>query len=117
MKIRVPLWVSLPLTPFFDGAIRTTAGKISERPPTPGERRETQPVPNPPQIHECAASRAIRNDCGSGGYRSIFPFPFLKTRRRNCPVYDPRTRATSSGVPVATIRPPSSPPSGPRSIR
>ena len=32
------------------------------------------------------------------------------------PVYDPSTCATSSGVPTATISPPASPPSGPRSI-
>jgi len=35
---------------------------------------------------------------------------------RNPPVCDPGVRATSSGVPCATMRPPPSPPSGPRSI-
>ena len=36
---------------------------------------------------------------------------------KNCPVYERSARrASSSGVPVATTRPPSSPPSGPRSI-
>src|SRR6185312_12971151 len=38
------------------------------------------------------------------------------TSRRYCPVNEPSTSATSSGVPVATISPPASPPSGPRSI-
>ena len=33
--------------------------------------------------------------------------------RRNWPVYDSSTAATSSGVPTATISPPASPPSGP----
>ena len=37
-------------------------------------------------------------------------------RRRYCPVCDALTAATSSGVPSATIRPPPSPPSGPRSM-
>ena len=37
--------------------------------------------------------------------------------RRNCPVYDSSTAATSSGVPDAMISPPASPPSGPRSTR
>src|SRR5690606_38114239 len=36
--------------------------------------------------------------------------------RKNWPVYDSGLRATSSGVPQATSRPPSSPPSGPRSM-
>src|SRR5207244_8251933 len=36
-------------------------------------------------------------------------------RRRYCPVYEAGLRPTSSGVPSATISPPSSPPSGPRS--
>lgn len=35
---------------------------------------------------------------------------------RYLPVYDSETSATFSGVPVATIVPPLSPPSGPRSI-
>ena len=35
---------------------------------------------------------------------------------KNWPVYDSLTLATSSGVPVATILPPISPPSGPKSI-
>lgn len=34
----------------------------------------------------------------------------------NCPVYDSSTSATCSGVPSATISPPASPPSGPRSM-
>jgi len=41
----------------------------------------------------------------------------LRSRRRNLPVYDASTAATSSGVPTATISPPASPPSGPRSMR
>ncbi len=39
-----------------------------------------------------------------------------RTRRRNWPVYDASTCATRSGGPSATMRPPSSPPSGPKSI-
>src|SRR5262249_718675 len=35
---------------------------------------------------------------------------------RNCPVYEPRTPATCSGVPTATTSPPRAPPSGPRSM-
>ena len=35
---------------------------------------------------------------------------------RNCPVYEPGTRATSSGVPAAITSPPPEPPSGPRSM-
>lgn len=37
-------------------------------------------------------------------------------RLRNCPVALPGQAAISSGVPAATICPPASPPSGPRSI-
>lgn len=37
-------------------------------------------------------------------------------RFRYCPVYDRSQAATSSGVPVQTISPPPSPPSGPRSM-
>src|SRR4029077_1737880 len=46
------------------------------------------------------------------------PFPLrpLRARARNVPVCDCELRATCSGVPAATTRPPSSPPSGPRSI-
>src|SRR6266571_951284 len=36
--------------------------------------------------------------------------------RRNWPVNEPFTRATSSGAPAATTAPPAAPPSGPRSI-
>ena len=39
-----------------------------------------------------------------------------KARARIWPVYDFLTRATCSGVPCATMRPPASPPSGPRSM-
>src|SRR5262245_39347213 len=45
--------------------------------------------------------------------------PFPPTARisaRNRPVNDSRLLATSSGVPCATMRPPPSPPSGPRSM-
>src|SRR5439155_17592988 len=41
---------------------------------------------------------------------------FESTFRRNWPVCDCLLRATSSGVPSATIRPPPAPPSGPRSM-
>ncbi len=37
--------------------------------------------------------------------------------RRNSPVCEPRSAATSSGVPAAITMPPSSPPSGPMSIK
>src|ERR1700746_2205322 len=40
----------------------------------------------------------------------------FSTRARTWPVYDFFVRATCSGGPCATIRPPPSPPSGPRSI-
>ena len=40
-----------------------------------------------------------------------------RSSRRNCPVNDSSTFATSSGVPVAITRPPPLPPSGPRSMR
>src|SRR5258708_32730194 len=48
-------------------------------------------------------------------YALLFPFP-AKYPVSAWPVYDFFTRATCSGVPCATMRPPSSPPSGPRSI-
>ena len=41
---------------------------------------------------------------------------FFRARLRYFPVHDPSLRATCSGVPSATTRPPPSPPSGPRSI-
>src|SRR5262245_44750568 len=44
-----------------------------------------------------------------------FPLPF-NTAFNACPVYDFLFFATPSGVPSATIFPPPSPPSGPRSI-
>ena len=40
---------------------------------------------------------------------------FGRTCLRNCPVNDSSVSATCSGVPVAMISPPASPPSGPRS--
>src|SRR5881296_1600719 len=44
-------------------------------------------------------------------------YPRSSSPRRNWPVYERwAERASSSGVPVATTRPPSSPPSGPRSM-
>src|SRR5437879_13670617 len=45
--------------------------------------------------------------------RLLFPF---SRGLSTCPVCERRTAATSSGVPVATTRPPCAPPSGPRSI-
>ena len=42
-------------------------------------------------------------------------FPF-NNGRRTFPVCDRFTAATSSGVPLATTRPPCAPPSGPRSM-
>src|SRR2546426_847987 len=57
--------------------------------------------------------------------RGLFrrPFPVStssgsleRTLLRNCPVYEWDSAATSSGGPSATICPPSSPPSGPRSM-
>lgn len=42
--------------------------------------------------------------------------PFSSSGARYCPVKDFRLFATCSGVPVATMRPPSLPPSGPRSM-
>src|SRR5467141_708881 len=47
--------------------------------------------------------------------RFAWPFP-LRTRARKWPVCDCVFLATCSGVPVAIILPPWSPPSGPRSI-
>src|SRR5260370_16130446 len=47
--------------------------------------------------------------------RFAWPFPF-RTRERKWPVCDCVLRGTCSGVPVAIILPPWSPPSGPRSI-
>src|SRR5229473_7725312 len=47
--------------------------------------------------------------------RFAWPFPF-RTRERKWPVCDCVFLATCSGVPVAIILPPRSPPSGPRSI-
>jgi hypothetical protein len=49
-------------------------------------------------------------------YLALVPFFVSNTFARYCPVYDLFTRATSSGVPFATISPPLSPPSGPISI-
>src|SRR5437879_4473860 len=44
-------------------------------------------------------------------------YPRSSSARRNWPVYERSAwRASSSGAPVATTRPPSSPPSGPRSM-
>src|SRR5712664_1148926 len=48
--------------------------------------------------------------------RPFLPLSFGRTSARNLPVYEPGVCATASGVPSATISPPSSPPSGPRSI-
>src|SRR5258705_13773716 len=53
--------------------------------------------------------------------RCEFPLPFFARRplsrgRSTWPVCERRERATSSGVPAITTRPPCSPPSGPRSI-
>src|SRR5687768_1292473 len=44
------------------------------------------------------------------------PFDLANTCRSAAPVWECSTRATCSGVPAATTRPPPSPPSGPRSI-
>src|SRR5207245_1245368 len=44
-----------------------------------------------------------------------FPFPF-NNGFNTLPVCDRLTAATSSGVPLATTRPPCAPPSGPRSM-
>ncbi len=48
--------------------------------------------------------------------RSMFDVQFFKYFFKYCPVYEALTLATCSGVPLAIIRPPASPPSGPRSI-
>src|SRR5438132_1356896 len=50
-----------------------------------------------------------------GQARPFLPLSFGSTSARNLPVYEPGVCATASGVPSATISPPSSPPSGPRS--
>src|SRR5205807_954390 len=50
-----------------------------------------------------------------GQARPFLPSSFGSTSARNLPVYEPGVWATTSGVPSATISPPSSPPSGPRS--
>src|SRR5437773_1799843 len=47
--------------------------------------------------------------------RPFLPLSFGSTSARNLPVYEPAVWATTSGVRSATISPPSSPPSGPRS--
>lgn len=53
---------------------------------------------------------------GTERRRGDADYPRLKTSLKNRPVWDFSIRATSSGVPQATISPPWSPPSGPRSI-
>src|SRR5947208_13552890 len=56
---------------------------------------------------------------GKGAKEKTKPYvtlPFAKTVASACPVNDFVERATSSGVPSATMRPPASPPSGPRSM-
>lgn len=47
---------------------------------------------------------------------SIFPLSRSRTMFKYLPVWDASTFTTSSGVPVTTIVPPLSPPSGPKSI-
>src|SRR5581483_7532686 len=77
---------------------REVAGKHAAREQQqaePDHQREHEPPRAP--VHAAATARRSSNG------------------RRNLPVYDPSTAATSSGVPTATISPPSSPPSGPRS--
>ena len=54
--------------------------------------------------------------CHAIAPRSSTRRPDVSTSRRYRPVCEPVTVAISSGVPVATTRPPSSPPSGPRSM-
>ena len=49
--------------------------------------------------------------------RLFFLYKNYNNGLRYCPVNDFSTFATCSGVPLATIVPPPSPPSGPRSIR
>src|SRR5213594_1481892 len=58
---------------------------------------------------------------GEGDLRDAQEGPFLplglgRTSARNLPVYEPGVWAIVSGEPSATISPPSSPPSGPRSM-
>src|SRR5262249_19712681 len=75
------------------------------------------------ELHDCGRSRAFTPSRVAGSARYALTrvrYAAATARRsrsgaRNCPVYDPGTRATSSGVPVATTSPPASPPSGPRS--
>src|SRR5690348_1796952 len=67
----------------------------------------------------CFSSRSLRS-CGQRLYarfflRCAFAGGASSMRARNCPVYECGVAATSSGVPVAMMRPPPAPPSGPRS--
>ncbi len=66
-------------------------------------------------------TRSSGRDCGyattlTSRLRRLRPVGAVADSARKAPVWDPFTRATCSGVPSATMRPPSRPPSGPRSI-
>ena len=59
----------------------------------------------------------VRAICRGSSVAPHVPSCTCRTRRSACAgVRLPRIAATSSGVPAATIRPPASPPSGPRSM-
>src|SRR3954464_12615107 len=58
--------------------------------------------------------RTAGQNCGY--FTTAHFYAAVKISARNCPVNDSRLRATASGVPCATMRPPAEPPSGPRSM-
>ena len=68
---------------------------------------------NSKYFHQDYPARRRLSPSMQAGYRARFCFSILF---KNWPVYDSPAATMSSGVPSATMRPPSSPPSGPRSM-
>src|ERR1035437_3594844 len=62
------------------------------------------------------AGGPARQGCTVENLRIRRAHALARTLRRNCPVCERLLRAICSGVPSATMRPPPSPPSGPRSM-
>src|SRR4029079_9157244 len=60
------------------------------------------------------ASASYRLATAARNYAAVVRRRRPSSGARNWPVYEPGARATSSGVPAATIWPPRAPPSGPR---
>lgn len=117
-----------PLSPTARGAVKPVGRRKADRKTRPFIRR-------PPPLSGCATERRYLIGEGApqaGAYEALSaqrargtrsPSPRsppkrverspLQTSRRNLPVTLSAQRATSDGVPAATIRPPASPPPGP----